>query len=257
MAHSGMLRDSNYVKSTLQQNQVLEKAFQQFPDYQLVIAGHSLGAGVSVLLGLQLRSQYPDLRVYAFSTPGGMLSHHTALYTEQFAMSVVLGNDVVPRLGVVSVEKTFEEMLDALRSCHLPKCNQAIINGSPDGKLKDNLSNCGTDELSVVIQVYPELLDKSPGEHIPTVEIAPRRFPQERLYTGGRVMCITKRKKEKTNKTDVREKVYETRWASCVRDFNEITVSRGMLLDHLPEQVYEAINVILEQQGTRVEKERY
>uniref|UniRef100_A0A8D8WTA5 sn-1-specific diacylglycerol lipase n=2 Tax=Cacopsylla melanoneura TaxID=428564 RepID=A0A8D8WTA5_9HEMI len=299
MAHSGMLRDTNYVKSTLQELQILQKAFQQFPDYQLVIAGHSLGAGVAVLLGLQLRSQYPSLRVFSFSTPGGMISHHTARYTEQFAMSVVLGNDVVPRLGVASVEKTFQEMMDALRSCRLPKyriylnglgyvlfgvpaahlesiwkdqkkvkssstsvklvnrCTQTTINGSPDERSKDNLSNGGTDELSVVIQVYPELMGESPAENIPTVEISSRRFPQETLYTGGKVMWITKRKKEKTNKTDVREKLYDTRWASCVSEFNDITVSSGMLFDHLPEQVYDAMNLVLEHQGTRIEKERY
>lgn len=35
--------------------------------------GHSLGAGLAILLGLLIRPRYPDLRVYAFATPGNYL----------------------------------------------------------------------------------------------------------------------------------------------------------------------------------------
>ena len=34
------------------------------------VLGHSLGAGLAVLLGILLRPRYPYLRVYAFATPG-------------------------------------------------------------------------------------------------------------------------------------------------------------------------------------------
>lgn len=34
-----------------------------------LLVGHSLGAGTAVLLGVLYRSIYPDLKVYAFSTP--------------------------------------------------------------------------------------------------------------------------------------------------------------------------------------------
>lgn len=42
--------------------------------YEIVI-GHSLGAGVAVLLGILLRPEYPNLRVYAFSTPGNIFRY--------------------------------------------------------------------------------------------------------------------------------------------------------------------------------------
>lgn len=32
--------------------------------------GHSLGAGTAVLLAFYMRSLYPNLKVYAFATPG-------------------------------------------------------------------------------------------------------------------------------------------------------------------------------------------
>ena len=39
-------------------------------DYQLIVSGHSLGAGVASVLALLLRKSYPDLHCYALSPPG-------------------------------------------------------------------------------------------------------------------------------------------------------------------------------------------
>lgn len=36
----------------------------------IFLPGHSLGAGVAVLLALMIRPTYPKLKVYAFATPG-------------------------------------------------------------------------------------------------------------------------------------------------------------------------------------------
>lgn len=41
-----------------------------YPEYGLMLTGHSLGAGVACLLGFKIRPKYPDLKVYAFGTPG-------------------------------------------------------------------------------------------------------------------------------------------------------------------------------------------
>lgn len=41
-----------------------------FVSFFFVDVGHSLGAGTSVLLAFMLRPKYPDVRVYAFATPG-------------------------------------------------------------------------------------------------------------------------------------------------------------------------------------------
>lgn len=39
----------------------------------LNVTGHSLGAGAAVLLSILLKPVYPDLKVYAFATPGKFL----------------------------------------------------------------------------------------------------------------------------------------------------------------------------------------
>ena len=70
MAHKGMSCGATYVAKKLKELGILDKAFAMYPEYGLVLIGHSLGAGVACLLALKIRHKYPDLKVYAFSTPG-------------------------------------------------------------------------------------------------------------------------------------------------------------------------------------------
>ncbi len=55
----------------------------------LLLAGHSLGAGVAALLGLLLRPQLPGvpLAVWAFAPPSGLLSPAAAALSTEFATS--------------------------------------------------------------------------------------------------------------------------------------------------------------------------
>ena len=56
-----------------------------------MIVGHSLGAGAATLLSIILKQEYPELKCFAYSPPGGLLSLNMARYTEDFVCSVVLG----------------------------------------------------------------------------------------------------------------------------------------------------------------------
>lgn len=53
--HRGMMRSARYVFETLCVNKVLENAQVMHPDYNVVVCGHSLGAGVACLLVLLLK----------------------------------------------------------------------------------------------------------------------------------------------------------------------------------------------------------
>lgn len=74
--------------------------------YKVVICGHSLGAGTSCLLGLELRSRiaafrknYTDLRVLAYASPP-VLSYTASKACAPFITSMVNNSDVVPRSSV-------------------------------------------------------------------------------------------------------------------------------------------------------------
>lgn len=100
---------------------LLEKALSLYPDYDFVITGHSLGAGLAVLVGAKLRAYYPNLKVYAFATPNGLLTREAAKYTEQFVFTVVIGDDFVARMSLEAVENLKIGILETLQSCKLPK----------------------------------------------------------------------------------------------------------------------------------------
>lgn len=105
----------------LMEGNLLEKALSLYPDYDFVITGHSLGAGLAVLVGAKLRSNHPNLKVYAFATPNGLLTREAAKYTEQFVFTIVIGDDFVARMCLEAVENLKVGILETLQSCKLPK----------------------------------------------------------------------------------------------------------------------------------------
>lgn len=79
-------------------------------------------------------------------------------------------------------------------------------------------------------------------------EISVRRFAKTRLYTGGKILHIVRRKKtELEKKTNTGGCTYEMRWA-VPEDFSEFKVMPRMLLDHLPDNVFKTLSIILEEQ---------
>lgn len=85
------------------------------------MTGHSLGAGTATLLSLMLKKTYPDVRCIAYSPPGCLVSHTLARFTKSFIMSVVVGDDIVPRLSIRSVHNLKGDILKQLYGCSLPK----------------------------------------------------------------------------------------------------------------------------------------
>lgn len=90
----------------------------------IFFTGHSLGAGTGTLLGCMLRPKFPDIKVYGFSCPGGMVSRELAKYCEDFVMSIGIGDDLVMRVGIDSVEDLRTNMLHVLHACRLPKVSR-------------------------------------------------------------------------------------------------------------------------------------
>lgn len=120
-AHYGMIKCSNQILKNLESDNLLDKILAAHPDYQLVITGHSLGAGLSILVGAKLRSKYSDLKVFGFATPNGLLTREAAKYVEQFAFTIVIGDDCFARMNLEAVESLKIGVLETLQSCRLPK----------------------------------------------------------------------------------------------------------------------------------------
>eukprot|EP00667_Euglena_gracilis_P008330 EG_transcript_8434 len=85
---------------------LLKAAHTETPDYKLVVVGHSLGAGLAVLLTLMAYQRgAPDMTCYAFAVPT-VLSDNLAVKAQQYNIhSFVLNADIVPRLSIKSLDR--------------------------------------------------------------------------------------------------------------------------------------------------------
>ncbi|XP_066586565.1 diacylglycerol lipase-beta-like [Prorops nasuta] len=260
MAHKGMIIGAKVILKTLNDFKVLESAFATYPNYHLTFTGHSLGAGIAVLLGVLLRPLYPGLRIYAFATPAGLLSREAAKVTEDFVLTIGLGDDLVMRLSVDSTENFRTSLLLTLRACRLPKY-RVVLNGFgyalfgvPERDLNKTWTNYHL--LNSIPGERPLLLqgqtaNQSDNSAIER-DLTRRRFSSVRLYNAGKILhlarCKNTDKSENSNKKrNDKEKKYEMRWAEP-EDFLELSVMPRMLLDHLPENLESALATLIQQQ---------
>jgi len=91
--------------------------------YDLELTGHSLGAGVASLLTIMLRRGLDDrgltkskLHCYCFATPA-CVDVHLADQTKDLVTSVVLHDDVVPRLTARALRRLMAQLLRQRETC--------------------------------------------------------------------------------------------------------------------------------------------
>ena len=107
-----------------QNHSVIEKLENEYKDHQVVVTGHSLGAGTAVILGLLLRSVKSirnRLKVYAYGVPGGLLNNQARQESMKFMVSVIHNDDVISRLSIRSIVNLRNEVRKTLLDCNEPK----------------------------------------------------------------------------------------------------------------------------------------
>ncbi|XP_022255756.1 sn1-specific diacylglycerol lipase beta-like isoform X2 [Limulus polyphemus] len=127
LCHRGIYRAAVFVRDKLEESNALNDALALYQNYSLVITGHSLGAGTASVLAILLKQKYPGVRCFAFSPPGGLLSPDLAKQTEEFILSVMLGDDFVPRLSIPAIEELKSNLLQCILECDQPKVVSGIL----------------------------------------------------------------------------------------------------------------------------------
>lgn len=84
------------------------------PGYSLRVTGHSLGGSTGVLLTYMLRGDHPSARCVSISPLGGLLNSPHAENCGEFVLCAALGEDVVPRLSVVAMERMRDDVLELI-----------------------------------------------------------------------------------------------------------------------------------------------
>nr|XP_045609278.1 diacylglycerol lipase-beta-like isoform X2 [Procambarus clarkii] len=252
VAHKGMVHAARFVLRRLEETRALAEALSARTGYGLVITGHSLGAGTAVVLATLMRPQYPSLKCFAFSPPGGLCSKEFALATQSFVMSVVVGDDLVPRLSMNSLHDLRHKIMCVLDTCRQPKyrvlaqgcwymlfgisaasLNSANSVESPslDRPLLDSASNSFTYES--IDDVRVTFSDNGSQRcQVP-------RHTETPLYLPGRVLyCFPSLPEEE--KLDGNAGEWKFIWGE-MKEFSEILISPFMLRHHLPQVVVSAL----------------
>ncbi|KAL4705773.1 hypothetical protein ACJJTC_006554 [Scirpophaga incertulas] len=235
-AHKGMVLSTE--KTIEQLMPILDRTFAEYPDYDLIITGHSLGAAVSILLGIKLRPKFPNLRVFAFAAPSGLLTREAARYTESFVMTVGIGDDLIMRISLKSAQSFRDRLNETIHMTRLPKYRILwrglwyMMFKIPDSDLDSTWR--APDDMEAQL-VGPPRIARSIS------------YELERLYIGGRVLHIIRHKPIGSERNHSKqEHKYKMRWATA-EDFTELVVMPRMLLDHLPDKVLEPIKKILDE----------
>ena len=103
--HGGVVECTMWLYEDLKKHRILDTLMDELPGYTLRVVGHSLGAGIGVILSLMLRSTFPSLRCLCYSPPGGLVTWDLAKECSGFVNSFVLDSDIVPRLSLDNMER--------------------------------------------------------------------------------------------------------------------------------------------------------
>ncbi|XP_055777347.1 diacylglycerol lipase-alpha-like isoform X3 [Salvelinus fontinalis] len=249
LGHKGMVYSAEYIKKKLEQEMILSQAFGRdlgkgTMHYGLVIVGHSLGAGTAAILSFLLRPQYPTLQCYSYSPPGGLLSEDAMEYSKEFVTSVVLGKDLVPRIGLSQLEGFRRHLLEVLQKSDKPKWR--IIAGGTKCIPKS--------ELPVDDGPQPQTAPVPPSTrlwlHPSDLSIA--LSASTPLYPPGKVIHVVHNHPSETC-CGQEEPTYSALWGDN-KSFNEVIISPAMLNEHMPHMVMEGLNKVLEPFGLSSEQ---
>ncbi|RWS28188.1 sn1-specific diacylglycerol lipase alpha-like isoform X6, partial [Leptotrombidium deliense] len=254
--HRGMVEAAAYIRKKLTDEKILHKALNYRPekgtqDYSLVLVGHSLGAGTAAILAILLKEDYPELVCYSFAPPGGLLSLPATEYTKGFITSVILGKDVVPRLGLHQMESLRFDLINAIKEAQDPKwkiISSSVFCCCPPKETEDIVD---TQSVTEVVTNSSKDLSSNPNDTSIAMTV------HQPLYPPGKVIHIIRnhpeingRKCDKgwRNVVHKNEPVYQALWANN-KDFDTIIISPVMIQDHMPDKIMDALEKLLVNTG--------
>lgn len=207
--------------------------------YKVVIVGHSLGAGVSSLMGIFLKQAFPnlDLKVYAYATPA-CCSYQASLDAQDYITAIVNNHDCVPRMTIPNLRlmsKLFVLIDSKLEEKGLsPKNFTATKNYVKDLLITDQH-----------LLVEPNELNKFLDTEFAADEKDKQQLEEVQLYVPGKVVAIWNHTKDPAI---IGGKV--TNGNSQV--LKQIFVESNMISDHSCDSYRQNIMALLEQTANTI-----
>lgn len=249
--HGGMLRSARYVLENLRQQGIIQMILRgRYANKKLVVLGHSLGAGVGLIMSAILYSEHPSLRgrlrCLAYSPPGGTLSRAVMEYEDEFAVGTSLGYDMVPRLAQHTFDAFREAIFDVLAASSMNK-NLIFLNVMRTHAIvkpfHPSTAQAAQEQRSVESASYRESLRHSPC--VPTKE-APRLFSCTTTIHLMRTVRVSPFKSCPACCTFYTDEYF----IPMLRGPDEVQMmmsSPTMFTDHFPDRYYRVMKRCIEQ----------
>eukprot|EP01038_Epipyxis_sp_PR26KG_P009971 gene9971-13411_t len=266
-AHCGMLKSAVNIRKELNKSQILQKLLSPtsfstdsitsplkttghfYSNYQLVITGHSLGAGIASLLALTLRNEFPNVNCCVFGTPATVLDRKSSIEFSSFITTVVLDSDMISRMSVNSLCGIRNDILDSISRAKVNKMQifRSLYNNNsssiiveqllcPKGQEPDSTFKRNIDKFKNNISSRFET-PTNIGLFIPgrIIHLIKTNTTDDSKHNSRSCCC--------TSSTCKKNRVYVAKEA-CLDDFLEIMMSSSMGIDHFPDQYFHVINRI-------------
>ncbi|XP_023290694.1 sn1-specific diacylglycerol lipase alpha isoform X3 [Orussus abietinus] len=248
LGHKGMVQAAEYIRKKLYEEGIIAKALAKDPSrgthqFGLTLVGHSLGAGTAAILAILLKQEYPDLVCFSFAPPGGLLSMPAQQYSQEFITSVVVGKDVVPRIGLRQMESLRADLINAIKRSVDPKWKTIACSVMCCG--------CGSTPTSAAnleaggcISEYQRDKDQARSQTVVPSDSSIALTLHRPLYPPGRIIHVVRHHPNKGEQVlRKREPVYQALWAGPC-DFDEVLISPVMIQDHMPDNMLKALNKV-------------
>lgn len=219
--HKGMLDATTNIKNLIEIH--FQQARSTYPDYKIILTGHSLGAAVAALLTILWLREHDEINIhaYCYGCPPIMSLNLTRKY-QKYITTFVNGNDCIPRLSYGSVDDIKTKILEILSQSRnfLGRIFQTLQMGNPFG-----LSDRSIKKLETIF--------KSPA----MPKITPIENPNylQRLWVPGTIIHIHQNDDEKL--------LIEL---SNPELLSNVVLTGRMFLDHFPDQYELALGQALE-----------
>ena len=211
--------------------------------YQIIICGHSLGAGTACLLGLILRERIPTMRdsyplhVYAYAPPP-VLNHQACLECVPFITSIVNNADMVTRMSMNNVA-ALDLFLGKVKTILKEKKMMPTNLGGAIQFTKQMKSTNDSDKLLMTPKEIDELFHSAINDD--NVD------DSSNIYVPGRVICLYQKGTVKKNQDKDEKIVGVTVSDGGMKVLRAIAPSETCVTDHFVTSYQDNIDLLLSQ----------
>ncbi|KAG5507978.1 hypothetical protein GH5_07030 [Leishmania sp. Ghana 2012 LV757] len=249
-AHGGMVRCAYNVLDNLSEHGILRQLLcGHFAGKKLVLLGHSLGAGVALILSAMLWSDHTvlrgRLRCLAYAPPGGTVSKALMEYQKSFVAAACMGYDMVPRLAQHTFDSFREAIFDVLAASNMNK-NVIFMNVLRTGEIAKSFHPSTSADLQGRRSAESALFRES-LQHTPSIPLG----ETQKLYNCSLMIHFIKAVDVCTRTCSVLgcRRYNEEVFIPVARDFEAVQMllaSPTMLTDHFPDRFFRVMERSME-----------